>query len=301
MNQHKKYRELPEIPSGKASGTITPGCAVIEGGALRGVNSQGVLDALMENDINMQTVVGVSAGALAGMCYVAGDIGRGIRINLNYRKDPRYVGVVPLVTDSGIFGIDFILNETPKEYTFDYERFFSPERRFAAVATDCETGEPVVFERGKCSNIFQAVRASASMPFMSKPVTIDGKPYLDGGCSRSNPWEWALNEGFEKILLIRNRPLGFRCPDKLNHMAHFYDKKFPNLASVLERDNLEYSRESKDGEQAAKDGKVFLLCPGTNETVGRLEKDTERLKLFYWLGYYETLEKIDDIKKYLEV
>ena len=299
MNNSKKYRPLPALPTGKASKKITRGCAVVEGGAFRGVYSQGVLDALMENDINMEATIGVSAGAMSGMCYVAGNIGRAIRVNTSYRKDPRYVGVLPLFTDSGVIGFDFVFNETPKVLDFDYDRFFSPERRFAALVTNCETGKPEAMERGKCSNIFQGIRASASMPYVSKPVVIDGVPYLDGGCCRSNPWEWAFEEEYEKILLIRNRPIGFRREEKIDHKALMYEKEFPVLADIMKTDAANFNRECEAGEEAAEDGNVFLLCPGTTETVSRLEPDVERLELFYWLGYYETIEKMDDIKAYL--
>ena len=99
------------------------------------------MDALMENDINMECTIGVSAGAMGGMCYVAGDIGRAIRVNVGFRNDPRYVGVMPLFTDDGVIGFNFVFNETPKVLEFNYDRFFSPERRFACVVTNCWTGK----------------------------------------------------------------------------------------------------------------------------------------------------------------
>ncbi len=294
------YRSLPaEFPSGNASEKIVKACAVVEGGAFRGVYSQGVMDALMENDINMECTIGVSAGAMGGMCYVAGNIGRAIRVNVGFRKDPRYVGVLPLFTDSGVIGFDFVFNETPKTLEFNYDRFFSPKRRFACVVTNCETGEAEVKERGHVSNIFQAIRASASMPYLSKPVILEGVPYLDGGCARSCPWKWAKEEGYDKILLIRNRPVGYRRADKIDKKAMFYAKEFPELARVLAEDAKHYSQECAEGEEAHKRGDVFMLCPGTAESIGRLEKDLERLSLFYWLGYYETLAKMPEIKEYL--
>ena len=296
----KKYREIPaDFPSGNASEKIVKGCVVVEGGAFRGVYSQGVMDALMENDINMECTIGVSAGAMGGMCYVAGDIGRAIRVNVGFRKDPRYVGFLPLFTDAGVIGFDFVFNETPKTLNFNYDRFFSPERRFACVVTNCLTGEAEVKERGKVPNIFQAIRASASMPYFSKPVILEGVPYLDGGCARNSPWKWAKDEGYEKVLLIRNRPVGYRREDKPDVKAKFYSKDFPELAKVLAEDGKHYYQECIEGEEAHKRGDVFMLCPGTTETVGRLEKSLERLSLFYWLGYYETLAKMPQIKQYL--
>ena len=298
-NNHRSLTE--EFPSGSASENIVKGCVVVEGGAFRGVYSQGVMDALMENDINMECTIGVSAGAMGGMCYVSGDIGRAIRVNVGYRKDPRYVGFLPLFTDAGVIGFDFVFNETPKVLNFNYDRFFSPDRRFACVVTNCVTGEAVVKEKGKVPNIFQAIRASASMPYLSKPVILEGVPYLDGGCARNCPWQWAKEEGYEKILLIRNRPVGYRRDDKRDIKAKFYAKQFPELAKVLAEDGKHYSKECIEAEEAAERGDVFMLCPGTTESVGRLEKSIERLSLFYWLGYYETLAKMPEIKRYLQI
>ena len=298
----QRYRALPTtFPSGTASKKIVKACAVVEGGAFRGVYSQGVMDALMENNINTECTIGVSAGAMGGMCYVAGNIGRSIRVNVGFRKNPHYVGFLPLLTDGGVIGFNFVFNETPKVFEFNYDRFFSPERRFACVVTNCWTGEAEVKERGETENIFQAIRASASMPYLSKPVMLEGVPYLDGGCARSCPWQWAKEQGYEKILLIRNRPLGFRKEDKQDFKARVYAKEFPELARVLAEDGKNYSKECIEGEKAAECGEVFMLCPGTTESVGRLEKDLEWLSLFYWLGYYETLAKMPEIKSYLEL
>lgn len=296
-----KHSGLPALPKGKASGDIVRGCVAIEGGAFRGVYSEGVLDALMEDNINMECTIGVSAGALNGMCYVAGDIGRSIRMILNYRRDPRYVGVLPYFTDAGVIGFDFMLYNVPKDLKFSYDRFFSNDRRFACVTTSCTTGEPVIFERGKCDDIFTAIQASASMPYFSKPVDIDGKPYLDGGCSLNLPWQWAKEQGYDKVLLIRNRPVGYRKDEKTDTLSKIYSKRYPKLADALRNKSDSFNIECIEAEQAHEKGDIFMLAPDTTETVGRLEKDLERLELFYWLGYYETKLRMPEIKAYLGV
>ena len=201
--KEKAYSGVAALPTGQYTGPLTPGCMVLEGGAFRGVYTSGVLDALLQAGIQMQCTIGVSAGALTGLNYVAGQIGRAARINLTYRHDPRYVGPKALRRNRGVIGFDFLFDTVNQWEPFDEATFARTDRRFLAVATDCTTGRAVYFEKGACPALFQAVRASASMPFVSKPVWIDGMPYLDGGCADKIPYAWALAAGFEKIIVVR--------------------------------------------------------------------------------------------------
>ena len=201
----KVYSHLTEIPSGKAGSSITEGCLVLEGGAFRGLYTQGFLDAMMVNDINMRCTIGVSAGALGGMNYVAGQIGRSARTNLRFRHDSRYVGAKAVVHSHSLLDVSFLTEERGILEPLDKERFMQPDRQFIAVATNCLNGKAAYFEKGRCSDILQAVRASATMPFISPMVKIDGIPYLDGGCSCKIPYRWALKKGFKKIIVIKTR------------------------------------------------------------------------------------------------
>ena len=172
--QETVYSRLSDIPRGSASDQIVDGCLVLEGGAFRGLYTQGFLDAMMQNDLNMSSVIGVSAGALGGMNYVSGQIGRSARINLGHRHDGRYVGAKAALHSRSLLDISFLVEERGILEPFDETRFFQPERTFVAVATNCLTGEPEYFEKGKCPDIVRAVRASATMPYISPMVKIDG-------------------------------------------------------------------------------------------------------------------------------
>lgn len=207
---NKIYSGFHQLPHGNASTMVQEGCIVLEGGAFRGLYGEGVLDALMLENINLRCTIGVSAGAMNGLNYVSGQIGRSIRMNLKYRHDKRYVGRKALQNGEGLIGFAFAFHQTDQEYPFDKKRFFQFDRRFIAVATNCETAEPAYFEKDHCRDIFQAVQASASMPFISKMVWMEGYPYLDGGCSDKIPFDWALREGYKKIIVVRTRPLSYR-------------------------------------------------------------------------------------------
>ncbi|MBR5049242.1 MAG: patatin-like phospholipase family protein, partial [Erysipelotrichaceae bacterium] len=134
--ENRPFSRMNEIPAGQASDTITEGCLVLEGGAFRGLYSQGVMDTLMENDLNFRCVIGVSAGALSGYNYCSGQIGRSARINLGYRHDSRYVGLQTLKKAHSPVNLDFILKDINEIEPFNEEYFRNPERRFVAVCAN---------------------------------------------------------------------------------------------------------------------------------------------------------------------
>ena len=299
----KAYSRLSELPRGRAEGPVTPGCLVLEGGALRGTYSVGVMDALMEAGINLQATVGVSAGALNGISYVSGQIGRSARSPLTYRHDQRYFGLRAFFRNKSPFGFDFMFGElTYKLDPLDIARFMDPARRFVCVATNCRTGQPEFFEKGdSLEEIFLATRASSTMPYISEMVDIKGQPYLDGGCSLKIPHRWALEQGYEKIVVIKTYPDGFRRDEKRGSLmaSMVYGRRWPQLAAALARSNADYNRACDELDQLAASGRAFVIAPSTNMHIGRMEKDLEKLGSWYWLGYKDGKARLGELEKYL--
>ena len=295
----KTYNELSKIPHGHADKSITPGCIVVEGGAFRGLYNQGVLDALMENNINFACTIGTSAGALAGFNYVAGQIGRSARANLTYRHYTDYVGRGALAHAYSPIRLDFLFNDYNAIEPFDEKTFFSPERRFVAVATDCRTGKTAYFEKGKCRDIFSAIKASASMPYISPMIDVDGRPCLDGGCSCRIPYRWALHEGFEKIVVVRTREPEFRKKvSRRRHRLQAY-KRYPEFARTLANSSRGYNHQCEEILKLEEQGRIFVLAPSQKVTVGRLESNMNKLGDLYWLGYKDTLNRLASLRNYL--
>lgn len=297
---NKVYSRITSIPKGNASKHLTPGCLVLEGGAFRGLYTSGVLDALMIHDINIQTVVGVSAGALNGMNYTAGQIGRSGRINLSYRHDSRYVGAKAMVRNHGVIGFDFVLKEVKEEEPFDEEAFNNPVRRFVAVATSLQTGQAVAFEKGK-DDIYAGVQASASMQFVTEPVIIDGVPYLDGGVAMSIPFQWALENNYEKIIVVRTRPGDYRKPvptgnEKLIKTMY---AKYPEYIKALSTHHERYNADCDQIKELERQGRIFVIEPQGPVDIGRLEPDMEKLGRLYHRGYQDVEYKLSLIKTYL--
>ena len=277
---------------------------MLEGGAFRGVYSSGVLDALMESGVNLECTVGVSAGAINGLNYVSGQIGRSIRVNLTYRHDSRYVGMGAMRKNQGIIGFDFLFQTLEETDPFDSRRFFAENRRFVAVAANCITGNAAYLEKGKCADIFQAVRASASMPFFSKPVWVEGMPYLDGGCADSIPYRWAMNQGYKKILVVRTRPAAFRKKPNIkvaDIVGHLLYLEYPTFSAVLGGRVSHYNRQCDEVERLAQKGRVLMIAPSKDLRVSRLEPDLEKLKALYALGYEDTQAQMNEIKRYLGI
>ena len=303
MKTIKVYSGIARLPEGLASDKITEGCMVLEGGAFRGVYEEGVLDALMQQDINMQCTIGVSAGALNGIHYVAGQIGRAARINLTYRHYNQYVGVEALKKNKGVIGFHFLFNGLEKTDPFEEERFKKKGKKFVAVVTNCLTGNAEYIDRDNCGDIYQAIRASASMPYVSKMVNVDGIPCLDGGCACKIPYRWALDNGYEKIIVIKTRPDSYRkktSGDRKKSMIRKLYHNYPEFAEALINSDTIYNSQCDEIEKLRRQGRIFVISPSGPVKVGRLEGNMEKLGELYHMGYRDGMKQIEALRAYLK-
>ena len=301
-----QYSRIDEIPVGRAdSSKITKGCLVVEGGSLRGMYAGGVLDAYMKNDINFDTVIGTSAGALFGYMYVAGQIGRGARFNLRNRFNSEYVGLRAMLENGSPFGFKYAFdnNNTPDE-PLDREAFEESPQKLIAVATDCETGKPAYLEKGTGVDMLSAVRASATLPLVSTMAVVEGKKYLDGGCTEAIPVEWAINQGYEKIIVVRTRERTFRKdPDMKATEARLLSQRYaeyPDLLHDLLTSDKEYNKTCDRLIELEKDKRVMVIAPSISPRIDSMEANLEKLGRLYWLGYHDGERSIDRLKKYLD-
>ena len=300
-DRKKTWSGIDSVKLSSAPDTIVPGCMVLEGGSFRGCYTSGVLDVLMENGINLQTTIGTSAGALNGYNYVAGEIGRAAKINLGYRHDRRYMGPRTLARNRGVVGFDFLLNEVEEEIPFNRERFEDPNRRFLVTVTNCETGQVRYCEKGITPDFQKAVQASASMPFVSDMVEVDGVPCLDGGCAVKIPYRWALDNGFEKILVVRTRPAEYRRPQETKAFTEITERiyrNYPQLVELLDNQSEQYNGACQELEQLQEQGKLLMLCPSGSISVSAIEGDMERLGALYLLGRADAKLMLPQIRAY---
>lgn len=304
MSNDKVFSGLVYLPKGRANDQIIDGCIVLEGGAFRGVYGEGVLDALMEAGINMQTTIGTSAGALNGMNYVSGQIGRSARINLEYRHDPRYVGTRAILQNGGVVGFDFALQGKIEDDSFDMERFMDPKRRFIAVVTNIRTGKAEYMEKGEVEDILAAIQASASMPVFSRAVQIGEEYYLDGGCADKIAFQWALDQGFKKVVVIKTQPDEYRKPPMSENEKKAFNTVFhnhPEFCEVFAKSNDLYNRQCDEIARQHRRKNLFSIAPSRYIPVSRLEKDMEKLGELYYLGYHDGRKAIPALKAYLGI
>lgn len=274
---------------------------VLEGGAMRGMYTAGVLDVLMENDIRFDGVVGVSAGALFGVNYVSGQIGRAIRYCRKYNKDKEYMGLLPLVREGNIVSTEYAYGRVPKKLDpFDAQTFNNSDVDFFAVMTDCATGKPVYEKITDVFSQMDILRASGSMPMVSKPVAINGREYLDGGISDSIPYEWMDEQGYEKVVVVLTRDLDYVKKPFSRVLAKTTLGKYPNLAKSMLRRHQVYNDKVLKLRILEKEGKKFIIRPSEPITISKLERDEDKLQQVYELGRKDAIDRLEELKEYLK-
>lgn len=283
---------------------MVKGTIVLEGGATRGVFTSGALDYLMEKDLYLSHVIGVSAGSCNGVDYVSKQPGRTRDCMIHREKQYSYYnGMRKVLRKKSLLDMDLIFDKYPNElFPFDYETYFASEMECELVVTNCITGQAEYMrEREDGERLMRICRASSSMPLVSPMVNIDGIPYLDGGLADSVPVQRAATLGNEKIVLILTRNPGYRKKMTTKPVANMYRKaykNYPELARVAIRRNFVYNRTMMQVKKLEAEGKIFVLRP-TIPTVSRMERNYDSLMHFYEHGYKSMKAQYDDLRRYL--
>lgn len=282
---------------------LLKGAMCLEGGSLRGLFTAGVLDALLYNEVYIEYVNGVSAGSMNGMNYISRQRGRSKRINLKYLHDKRYISYKNMFKSRQIFNFDFLFNDISNKYDiFDWESFNDKAKKYEVVATDVITGESKFFDKNICSDIISAVKASASMPVMSKMIDVEGRKYLDGGISTSIAYKRAFDFGYSKAIVVLTREEGYRKKpvNKINESIYKrYFKPLPNLVEKLMTVPERYNKMQEEMEELAKEGKLLIIRPQNKVTVQRLEHSSVKLEKLYNEGYEVGSKNIENIKNFI--
>ncbi len=275
---------------------------VLEGGAMRGLFSAGVIDVLMENNIEFNSIVGVSAGAAFGCNYKSKQTGRVIRYNKRFADDKRYCSMQSFINTGNLFNAMFCYHTVPNELdVFDREKYNADKTPFYVVCTDAETGKPVYHLLDRANDRgFEWIRASASMPLVSKPVKIEGRYYLDGGMSDSIPIEFMIKNGCEKNVVVLTQPREFtKEKASMLPLMRFSLRKFPKTFEAISRRHEMYNQTRDRVFEEESQGRALIICPKEKLPIGRVEHDPEVMEKVYQLGRAAAEERIEELKSFI--
>ncbi len=275
---------------------------ILEGGAMRAIYSAGVIDTLMENNIETDLCIGVSAGIMFGINYKSKQPGRVLRYNLKYSTDKRSAGWRSVLRTGSLMDKEFYFNDLPyKLDPMDLETYRNCKTELRAVVTNLKTGKaeyPSIYDLAD-NTCMEYLRASGSLPFVSENVVINGTPYLDGGVADSVPVEYCLNNDYDKIIVVLTRPYGYRKKGTIKLTKFFY-KNYPDFCETLKNRNSIYSEQYELIEKLEKEGKIFVIRPSSVIKIGATEKNHKTIKALYSLGKSDCENKLQNLFEYLE-
>lgn len=275
---------------------------VLEGGAMRGVFSAGVMDVMMENGITFDMTVGVSAGAAFGSNYKSGQIGRAIRYNKKYAKDKRYCSLRSLIFTGDLYGAEFCYHTLPNRLdVFDTQAFDNNPMEFYIVCTDVNTGKPFYKKIDKAGDIaYEWIRASSSLPLVSRIVKMDEKEYLDGGITDSIPLRFSEDMGCDKNVVILTQPKGYvKKKTSMMWLMNLTLRKYPKMIEALASRHIMYNDTLKYIEEKEKEGSALVICPQEALIIKRVEHDANKLEAVYQLGRKTAENRLEEIKAFL--
>ena len=274
---------------------------IMEGGAMRGMFTCGVIDVLMENGIEFDGASGISAGAVFGCNYKSRQIGRGIRYNKRFCKDKRYCSIRSLIKTGNLYNAEFCYKTIPNELdVFDKETFKNNKLEFYVGATNALTGE-ILFHKCETGdeNDVLWMRASASMPIASKAVKIDNLELLDGGIACPVPYKYMEDIGYDRNIIVLTQPKGYRKKKGNNLLFKLLIHKYPNIVKVLKNRYEIYNNQMEKIEEKEKNNEVLVIRPSEKLNIGKTEKDPKELERVYQMGRKEALLMLDNIKEFL--
>lgn len=275
---------------------------VLEGGAMRGMFTAGVMDVMLENEIEYDGMIGVSAGAAFGCNYKSKQIGRVIRYNSTYCRDKRYCSLRSLLLTGDLYGADFCYHELPEQLDlFDNDTYINSPMEFYLVCTDVETGEAVY---RKCDNFYyenlEWVRASASMPIVSKIVEVSGRKLLDGGIADSVPLRYFNEIGYDKNVVVLTQPRDYRKKkNEFLPLVKIMYRKYPKFVEAVANRHEMYNETLEYIFEEERKGNVLVIAPDEKLPLKHMERDPEQLRAVHAIGQAKAEEKLEDIRSFL--
>lgn len=277
---------------------------ILEGGAMRGMFTAGVLDVFLENGITFDGAVGVSAGATFGCNFKSRQIGRAIRYNKRFGKYWRYCSIRSLLLTGDMYGAKFCYDTLPKQLDkMDFETYKNNPLEFYCVASNCVTGKTVYKKLETCDeHDLLWMRASASMPLVSRIVKVDGYKLLDGGMTDSIPLAFFEEMGFNRNVVILTQPREYqKKPASLMPLVKLALNKYPAIVEAMKNRHIVYNEQTRTVFEKADRGELFVICPEQPLGISRTEGDPEKLQSVYEEGRRVGLKQLESVKAFLAI
>ncbi len=275
---------------------------VLEGGTFRPMFSCGVMDALLDNNIDFPYVIGVSAGISDGVSYISKQKRRSLDLLVNLRHDKRYLGFRNFLSDKSLFGIKFVFEDVPREvFPFDWDTYFKNPAQVVVGVTNAASGKPEYLDGKTMDEKCTMLKATCALPLMFPAIKIGDEYYYDGGITDSIPVEKAMADGNDKFLIVLTRPYGYKKTLSKGNVfaAKRLKKRFPNMEKALLKRHEMYNRELELCEKLEKEGRAVVLRPTDEVMIDSLEKDIGKINKIYEYGYSLATENIDKIRNLL--
>lgn len=274
-------------------------CLVLEGGGNRGIYTSGVLDAFLENKIYINDIYGVSAGALNALSYISRQKGRSLRINKEFMLNKDSVDAKRILFNKDVLNLDLLINDINfGSDPLDLEAFNKYNSKYIVTCTNVNTGTPFYKQISDYEKEKDYIKASASLPLFTNVCKVDGLELLDGGISDSIPVFKALEDGYDKVIVILTRDKDFKCePYDLMKLYKIKYSKYPNLLLTMNNRHNKYNTTRDLIEQYSLEGKVVALYPSEKLDISNLDKSIEKIEKVYDLGYQDGLKFCEIIKE----
>jgi predicted patatin/cPLA2 family phospholipase len=274
---------------------------VLEGGGMRGVYTAGVLDFFLEQGIDFPFCYGVSAGSCHACSYFSRQKGRAFATNVDYLKDKRYCSAYSLLTTGDLFGAKMLYDTIPNElYPYDYEAFSANPAEFYAVLTNCRTGLPEYYRVRDMRSDIIAVRASSSLPMLSRMVKIGTEDYLDGGIADPIPIARSIADGNRKNVVVLTQHRGYqKQPNSMLPLIRMRYRNYPNLIEAMATRHIRYNESTALVQAEEAEGRAFVIQPSAPVEIGRIEKDREKLTALYRSGYTDAAECCEQLLAFM--
>lgn len=276
---------------------------IMEGGAMRGMFTCGIIDVFLEEKIEFDGAAGISAGAVFGCNLKSKQIGRGIRYNKKYCNDWRYCSIKSLIKTGDLYGVDFCYHQIPDILDpFDRKIFSENPMEFYAAATDVVTGENLYH---RCTdggvNDMTWLRASASMPLASGTVEVDGHELLDGGICEAVPYDFMISEGYDRNVLIMTQPKGYRKTKfKLLPLLRIKMRKYPKIIEAMSVRHERYNKQMEKIDAEEEKGEILVIRPPESLGVRRAENNPNELERVYQIGRREAYKRLEEIRVFIK-